>query len=371
MLEGVRRVAPALLRPEGALLTVGVIAFAVWLVVRSLFPPVPTVEVVRLQGEDRYETAAELALAARPDGARAAILARGDDFPDGLAAASLVEPTEGVLLLTQGDALPEPTRAALEELEVSTVYLSGGEAAISRDVEAELARSYQVIRMSGDDRYETAAAVARQLDELGDIGLVEGRRTAFVVTGQDFPDALAAAATAAAGGFPILLTRTDELPEETAQALVDLAIRRVVVVGGPATIGLPVTIQLQEGDYLVEEIQGPDRAATAAAVAEEFVTSTLVLDGDVAVLARGDAFPDALAAASYAGVIGAPLLLAPTPDRPGAATLAYLGRRQQDGEFDRLVVVGGPTAVTATTVEEARRAAVGQVQVLATPSDAP
>ena len=368
MFERVRSVAPALFRPEGFVLTVGVIAFVIWLVVRSVSPPTITVEVTRLEGEDRYATAARLAMEARPSGARSAILARGDDFADALSAGALVGPTDGVVLLTEADRVPEPTRQALEELNVGIVYLMGGPAAITDVVRTDLARDYQVLRLSGQNRFATAATVARELAEREAIGMLEGRRTAFIVSGETFPDALAAASASAAGGFPILLTQADALPEETAQALDDLQIGRVVVVGGAAAIGLPVTIALERGNYLVEEISGDDRASTAAAVAERFVTATLVLDAEAVVLARGDAFADALGGASYAGIIGAPLLLAPEPDRPGQATLDYLRQRQADEALDRLIIVGGEQAITPDVVDAARQAALAGASASPTPT---
>ena len=363
MLDRVRRVAPALLRPEGAALALGIIAFVTWLIWRTVSPPIPSVEVVRYQGDDRYATAAELALAARPNGARSAILARGDDFADALSAGALVGPTDGVVLLTEAETIPAPTMDALEELNVGIIYLMGGPAAISEAVRSELEDSYQVLRLAGDNRFATAAAVARELAERDAIGTVEGRRTAFVVSGETFPDAVAASSASAAGGFPILLTTTDELPEASLEVLDELSIGRVIVVGGPATIGLPVSIALEQGGYLVEEIQGDDRASTAAAVAERFVSSTLVLDGDAAVLARGDEFPDALAAGSYAGIMQSPMLLAPRPDQPGVATMRYLQNRQEEAEFNRLVVVGGEAAVAPEAVEAARQAALGQADL--------
>ena len=359
MINWLRNTAPALLRPEGAVLAIGIIAFAVWLIVQTVSPPVVEVDVTRVEGQDRYATAAQLALEARPNGARSAILARGDDFADALAAGALVGPTDGVVLLTEADSVPEPTLDALETLNVGIVYLMGGSAAITDLVETDLAREYQVLRLAGANRFATAAAVARELDDREAVGVLEGRRTAFVVNGDTFPDAVAAASASAAGGYPILLTNTDQIPEETLQALDALEIGRVVVVGGAAAIGLPVTIELQQGGYIIEQISGADRAGTAAAVAERFVASTLVLDGDAAVLARGDEFPDALAASSYAGIIGAPLLLAPQPSDPGEATLEFLRERQAAGDLQRLIIIGGESAVSDEAVAQAHRAARG------------
>lgn len=365
-----RRLAPALFRPEGAALVIGIAVFVAWLVYRTVAPATATVEVTRYQGSDRYATAAELARQARPEGARSAILARGDDFADALAAAALVGPTDAVVLLTEANDLPQPTAATLEDLRVGIVYLMGGPAAISDVVRAELDDDYQVLRLSGANRFETAAAVARELGEREDVGVLEGRRTAFLVNGNSFPDALATASAAAAGAYPILLTGTDELPAATQTVLDQLDIGRVIVVGGSAAVGLSVRNTLARGDWLVEEIAGDDRAATAAAVADRFVSATLELDAEAAVLARGDAFADGLAAGSFAGTIGAPLLLAPNPDEPGSATLDFLRSRGQQGRLDDLFVVGGEQAVSPAVVEAARAAAATEpVTPSASPSD--
>lgn len=355
-----RRLAPALFRPEGAALLIGIAVFAVWLVYRSGAPATATVEVTRYQGEDRYATAAQLAREARPEGARSAILARGDDFADALAAAALVGPTDAVVLLTEANRIPAPTQEALEELNVGIVYLMGGPAAISDVVRANLAADYQILRLAGADRYATAASVARELADREAIGVFESRRTAFLVSGDAFPDALATTSAAAAGAYPVLLTATNELPAVTEQAIDELEIERVIVVGGPAAIGLPVTNALERADVIIEQIAGEDRAATAAAVADRFVSATLELDAEAVVLARGDAFADGLAAGSYAGIIGAPLLLAPTPDRPGQATLEYVRTRRAEGRLDDLVVVGGEQAITPAVVSALTAAATGE-----------
>src|SRR6266498_1912000 len=69
--------------------------------------------IVRISGGDRYETAARVQLAAYTT-STVAVVASGENFPDALAAARLGFP----ILLTARDSLPEPTRDALQKLEV-------------------------------------------------------------------------------------------------------------------------------------------------------------------------------------------------------------------------------------------------------------
>jgi putative cell wall-binding protein len=112
----------------------------------------------RVAGEDRYETAAFAALAAFPAGADAVVLARGDDFPDALAGAYLAGQLGGPVLLTQPAELPEVTATAIETLGATQIYLLGGPAAISPEVEEGFGEEFTVTRVQGTTRYGTAAA---------------------------------------------------------------------------------------------------------------------------------------------------------------------------------------------------------------------
>src|SRR5580704_6007818 len=70
------------------------------------------------------------------------------------------------------------------------------------------------IRLAGADRFATAAAVSQAT-------YPDGAPIAYVATGLDFPDALAAAA-AAGGHGPVLLTLPDSVPPATSSELARL-----------------------------------------------------------------------------------------------------------------------------------------------------
>jgi putative cell wall-binding protein/spore germination protein YaaH len=89
--------------------------------------------------------------------------------------------------------------------------------------------------------------------------------------------------------------------------------------------------------FATVRVAGPDRYATAANV----VGDAFAPGVDVAYVATGAAFPDALATAAVAGLTGAPLLLVKPTGIP-ASTAAQLGRLKPA----RIVVVGGPGAVS-------------------------
>ena len=68
-----------------------------------------TVSTTVVAGTDRYDTARLAALAAFPTGATNAVLASGQNFPDGLAAADLAGALGAPLLLTPSAALDADT----------------------------------------------------------------------------------------------------------------------------------------------------------------------------------------------------------------------------------------------------------------------
>ena len=186
-------------------------------------------DVARVSGEDRHATAAAVARDLH-DGARVAYLATGEDFPDALTGAAAAADADAPLLLTWQDALPEATASALDDLAVDEAVIVGGEAAVSAAAADELdERVASVQRVDGADRYATAAAVSAQR-------ALEAPDLAYVATGADYPDVLAAAPAAVSGEAALLLTRRSELPEVTVDELRRLGIERVRVAGGPAAV---------------------------------------------------------------------------------------------------------------------------------------
>ncbi|WP_150309098.1 cell wall-binding repeat-containing protein [Planctomonas psychrotolerans] len=205
-------------------------------------------QVSRVAGVDRYGTAAAVAGAVFDDGADVAVLVSGENFADALAAAPLAWGYDAPILLTGSTTLPAATEAALEGLEVADVIVVGGSAAVSTDISNALESDYQVSRIAGADRFETAAMVAAE-------AFPDGTDIAVLVSGEGFADALAAGPLANGYYAPILLTRQGMLPEATATALADAEVADVLIVGGPAAVGFDVSNAL-EIDYQVTRIAG-------------------------------------------------------------------------------------------------------------------
>lgn len=184
----------------------------------------------RIGGIDRYATAAAVASAGWPAGAETVYLAAGDRFADALAAGPLAGRDGAPILLTSPDRLPEPTVAALRFLAPDRVVVIGGPGAVSQAVLDTVGAGRAVERISGADRYETAAAVAERLS-----GTVPA--SAYVATGVAYPDALAAAPVAARAGAPVLLSTPSCLPEPLVAALDRTAPTGLVLLGGELALG--------------------------------------------------------------------------------------------------------------------------------------
>jgi len=189
-------------------------------------------------------------------------------------------------------------------------------------------------RVAGDDRYATAVAISQA-------AFPDGAPVVHLATGAAFPDALAAGPAAALAGGPVLLTRPGDLPAVVRTELERLAPDRIVVLGGEGAVAPAVVDALAGLGAEITRIAGADRFATAAAIsAASFAPGVAVT-----YLADGLDFPDALAGAPAAAQDGAPLLLT-LPDRLPDATAAELTRLAPD----RVVVLGGPAAVSADVV---------------------
>jgi putative cell wall-binding protein len=90
-----------------------------------------------------------------------------------------------------------------------------------------------VSRQAGTDRFATAAAISAAT-------YAPGVAVAYVATGLDFPDALAAAAAAGHLGAPLLLVSPTAVPPSTAAELARLKPARIVIAGGPSVVSSAV-----------------------------------------------------------------------------------------------------------------------------------
>lgn len=179
--------------------------------------------VERLQGRDRYLTAATVAARVAAESAPASVpvafVVRGDLFPDALAVSSLAAASGAPVLLTSSSTLTSATAQAIVDLGVDEVVVAGGEVSVSEAVVTaiEALPGVSVTRRGGSNRYSTGASVVRY-------GVLRGWVTADFVgfaTGVNFPDALAGGVIAAGRGGVLVLSDPLQLSPETASVITD------------------------------------------------------------------------------------------------------------------------------------------------------
>lgn len=250
--------------------------------------------VQRIAGSDRYETAA--AIAGEWASADTVFLATGLNYPDALGGGPVAALNDAPILLTRKSALPAATDAELRRLAPSRIVLLGGTAVISTSIENDLrSRFPEIVRLAGNDRYATAAAVSRW-------HFTHGASTVYIATGLNFLDALVAGPQAAAAHAPLLLVGTDTVPAATATELDRLNPERIVLVGSSGVVSDSVKAELSTyADGGVTRVAGSSRYSTAAAVASQSTSSRVFI-------VTADDFPDGLAATPVTH--GAPILFA-------------------------------------------------------------
>lgn len=333
-LSGEQQATTLAVNPTGSAVYVGITGEPTG-AIRVRETPIPDLgPVIRLAGPDRYATAVAASTYSDPGTGGTVYLATGTNFPDALAAGPLTQAAP--LLLTDPAALPEATRQALRQLRPSHIVALGGPAAFSDAVLADAAQEAggaTTERVAGSDRYGTAEAIAAKIYPSG---------TVYLATGTNFPDALAGGAVAFRA--PILLTAPDALPAATRAAISRHAPKTIVALGGPAAIPDAILAAAAEaaGGATTERIHGPDRYATAAALAQARQGATH------AFVATGINFPDALAGTAAAIGAGGPILLT-APDHVPDIVADFLTSMPN---LECIVVLGGPETVAPEVVEQ-------------------
>jgi len=291
--------------------------------------PSPSIPKTRIAGADRYSTAVAISQTYFAPDVPVAFIAVGTNFPDALAGAAVAGRLGGPILLVKPTSIPAIVRSELKRLRPGRLVILGGTGTLSAGLESELAAagSSDVTRIGGADRYATAVALSRAYFEAG-------VPAAFVATGANFPDALAASAVAGMVEAPVLLVPPDSLRPDVVTELRRLAPRHVYVLGGAGVVSARSESDLVAlfGRSNVTRLAGADRYATAAAVSRTFFAP----DRKVAFVATGANFPDAIAGAAPAARLAGPILLVRDSFVPAGVTDELL---RLDPE--RITILGG------------------------------
>ena len=302
----------------------------------------------RFQGSDRYATAAAVAAATFPT-APAVVIARADQPADALAALYLAGAQHAPLLYASPDGLSTATAHALTTIHTHQAFIIGDDTAVSANVADRLTRlGIRTVRVAAPNRYSTAAVITQAggppaaLDDAG--------ATAIMINDQDAAALSAIGALSYGAHLPVLYTTTVGIPPETRAALAENHIRHVLTAG---TLSDQAITQLNDLNVTTQSL-GTTLGPPAAARIATFELDTLGWTAATIVLARGDDYPDALAAATRAGLRHAPMLLTDSATALGASTTGFLYQQPPVHELD---LIGDPTAIDNPTAQAAKVAA--------------
>jgi len=304
-------------------------------------------KVVRLAGNSRVATAVAISQKGWTTSTYV-VLATGLSFPDALAGGPLASALGAPMLLTGNSAngLEVSVQAEITRLKATHVIILGGIPSVNQKIEIQLQMAGLISeRLGGVDRYQTAALIATRL------GVARGGPTtmAFLVNGQNFPDALSIAPVAGIDKMPILFTpaSSSALNSTTATYLGAAKPAQVYVIGSAASVpdsAMNAAKALTTGK-VATRIAGTDRYATNYQV---YMTFKSLFTGSSLTIATGQNFPDALVGGVFAAKNKTPLFLV-----NGAATKANANLRtaiMADTLATTIYVFGSAASVTDLAV---------------------
>ncbi|MCQ2751871.1 MAG: cell wall-binding repeat-containing protein [Coriobacteriales bacterium] len=320
----------------------------------------------RLEGSGRYATMKKIVseefaydsnLTHKP-----CVLARGDDYPDALAATALAGLFEGAIVLTpsNANALPDDTKAALTQLQPSDIWVPGGSISNKLLQDAKNltgANLHEPIKGSG--RTETSLKIYKT-------GVTESfanswSDTAILTYSYGYADALSIAPLAYKMHFPIFLTDSNKnLTSDAKNAIKNGGFTKAIILGSTGAVSSKAESDLVEvlGITNVTRLGGSGRIATSAIISDYCVTH-YGLSYEHLCVARGDDFPDALSMGPLCGKANSALMLS-YPDKEYYDVLSQT--QNNNAAMGTCYVAGGTSSISSRVFNQLQDA-------ISTPAD--
>jgi C1A family cysteine protease/putative cell wall-binding protein len=196
--------------------------------------------------------------------------------------------------------------------------------------------SVNVSRVSGNDRYKTAAAIAEKAFPVGS-------EKAILVSGDNFPDALSAAAYAGAQNCPILITENETLTGTTSDLMKTLGVKSVTIIGGTGAVSENTENMVKELNISTARIEGDDRIQTANAVYADGAEKGYFPASGACVIANGSRAADSLSMSPWSCKYRYPVFLTDDEGNLTAETLKLVKN------FRKVYLLGQSGAVSLQT----------------------
>lgn len=273
----------------------------------------------------------------RPKNATA-ILANGKKYTDVLTATVLANEKNCPILLTDTDNISTETLNELKRRGIGDVIISGGKESVSEKVVNKL-NDFNVIRISGANRYETAREIGKEVRNL-----TGKKESAVLVDGTNFPDVITISALASQRRVPIMITEPNKLNSVTEKTLKDWNIKDVTIGGSVNSVSVSTQNKLTDNKLKVDRLGGFNRYETASLIGNE-VRKITGNKRDM-ILVDGTNFPDGITINSLASKYKCPIHLT-NPNKLTGITEKDIF----DWNINSVLVGGGENSVSNSVYE--------------------
>ncbi|MFQ9333296.1 MAG: cell wall-binding repeat-containing protein, partial [Finegoldia magna] len=169
------------------------------------------INIERLKGNDRYETSVKVMEKTKEFvDAEYLLIASGKNFPDALSATSFMADHKALMVLSDGNSYPKSDLQEIAIGGVNQLPLNG----------------FTGERIAGNDRYQTALAIAKRS--------FENNENAILANSKVFADSLSAVSVAKNYKAPIILTDNENLTQSTKSYLENM--NSVTIIGGEKSV---------------------------------------------------------------------------------------------------------------------------------------
>ena len=177
----------------------------------SVKSTVNDINIERLKGNNRYETSVKVMEKTKEFvDAEYLLIASGKNFPDALSATSFMADHKALMVLSDGNSYPKSDLQEIAIGGVNQLPLNG----------------FTGERIAGNDRYQTALAIARRS--------FENNENAILANSKVFADSLSAVSVAKNYKAPIILTDNENLTQSTKSYLENM--NSVTIIGGEKSV---------------------------------------------------------------------------------------------------------------------------------------
>ncbi len=256
-------------------------------------------KVIRLSGDNRYDTSISIANQLKKlngnNKFKNIIIASGTGFSGALSSAYLAKIKDAPILIVGPGATDKIVNYVKNNsIITATIYIIGGEAAVSKEVETKLKKTFKnVKRLWGKDRFETNLAVLREAG---------GKENEIIIgNGLGYADTLSASAT----GKPILLTAGKGLTDNQKAYLKKAGFKYATLIGEKDVVSEEIESDVKKYIVNVDRQGGRTRFETSVLIAKKYFKNPSAIS-----IAYGLNYPDGLCGAPLSMKYNCPLILA-------------------------------------------------------------